>query len=288
MADKPTTPWDEGTPAGTESLAQGDDRIRELKQQLRELLASDHYLPSAGKASNYGYHTVVRLRKQSSDPAAISNIHQLYQKEVSGQTELFLMDDQGNTTQLTSAGELDSSLAVLLTGDQTIAGTKTFSTLPLVPVDDPTQNSEVVSKAFHDDHVSSDPIDHANDSIGTGPLADAAVTLAKLAAGSKVEVGSGEYEGDGSTPRTIAVTSEGAGNTVDLTSGAWLVLVNAQANQSPIIKISPHPSGYSAATSGSWVSNCILDGVATGFTVGDGNPVNANGTTYNYFVLKVA
>jgi hypothetical protein len=39
---------------------------------------------------------------------------------------------------------------VLNTGNQTIAGVKTFSSLPKVPEDDPTADTEVVSKAYLD------------------------------------------------------------------------------------------------------------------------------------------
>jgi len=126
--------WGEAIPDGSEARSLGDDRIRELKYAIRERLAIDHeaYADEAGH-SYVGYHTVVHFTQQSS-PTKLADIGQLYCKDVTGTTELFYTDEAGNEKQLTTAGKLNiaATEAVLLTGDQTVAGVKSFSSTPLM------------------------------------------------------------------------------------------------------------------------------------------------------------
>lgn len=44
--------WDEATPAGSESIGLGDDRIRSLKTAIREGLSNEHVWPSDGSTLN--------------------------------------------------------------------------------------------------------------------------------------------------------------------------------------------------------------------------------------------
>lgn len=46
--------WDEATPAGSESIGQGDNRIRSMKTDLRTALDDEHAFPSSGGTA--GYH----------------------------------------------------------------------------------------------------------------------------------------------------------------------------------------------------------------------------------------
>jgi len=48
--------WDEATPPGTEARSLGDDRIRELKIQLRERLATEHSAINGGSGSDLLMH----------------------------------------------------------------------------------------------------------------------------------------------------------------------------------------------------------------------------------------
>jgi len=141
MADKPSISWDESNPSGTQARSLGDNRIREFKTQVREVLEEDHVMDSSGQDTDWGYHKKVTLPELAEAPAYIANAGLLYTKETSGKTELFFEDGDGNEIQLTSGGALN---AALLNGDQTITGIKTYSTgivapeALTIPTDEPT------------------------------------------------------------------------------------------------------------------------------------------------------
>ncbi len=59
----PTVSWDETTPAGSDDRSQGDDRIRELKTQLREVIGVDHDFPSSGQDAGNGQHLQVTFQE---------------------------------------------------------------------------------------------------------------------------------------------------------------------------------------------------------------------------------
>jgi len=61
----PTTQWDENAPAGTDSIASGDNEIRTMKQQVREVVAVDHEFTSSQTASTGGQHLQVTLQNQT-------------------------------------------------------------------------------------------------------------------------------------------------------------------------------------------------------------------------------
>ena len=80
----------------------------------------------------------------------------LYVQEVSGELELFFDSNDPDTApdpvQLTSGGLLNIN-AVTLTGDQTIAGEKTFSTIPKIPTTTPDDDAQVVCVKSVDDKI---------------------------------------------------------------------------------------------------------------------------------------
>lgn len=106
MADKPTIAWDETSPAGSQSRALGDDRIRELKTQLREVIAEDHNMASSGQSATTGQHNKATLLVNADDPTEQGDAGIVYTKDVNGKAELFYKDEDGNEIQLTSAGKL--------------------------------------------------------------------------------------------------------------------------------------------------------------------------------------
>ena len=156
-----TNSWDETKPAGTRAPTLGDDDIREFKQQVRERLAVDHdYRSSEAGAESVtvptgtiGYHVKVTLTERAADPTNVANAGILYTKDDGGDTELYWEDDSGNVKQLTKDGALNiaATEAVLLTGDQTIAGVKTFSSSPIVPT--PTTDYQAATKKYMDDNA---------------------------------------------------------------------------------------------------------------------------------------
>lgn len=111
MADIPVVAWDESSPDGSQGRSLGDDRIREMKTQIREILEVDHVMSSSGQGSTWGQHNKVTLQEQASDPTYQTNTIILYSKEVSSKAELHYIDEDGNTMQLTSGGDFIGGFA---------------------------------------------------------------------------------------------------------------------------------------------------------------------------------
>lgn len=100
----PTTSWDENTPAGSDNISQGDDRIRELKTQIREVINVDHDFPSSGQATDVGQHKQVTLQEQSDLGTGAVNATILGSQTASGKGELVYTDEDDNDVQITSGG----------------------------------------------------------------------------------------------------------------------------------------------------------------------------------------
>lgn len=144
-----TETHDETKPAGSRARSLGDDDIREFKRCIRERLAIDHiFLDNEAGEDAIGIHKQVTMRALVADPTAYDDVGYLYLKDVSGALELFYEDADGNVIQITDAGALNSG-AVLLSGNQTVAGIKTFSSSPIVPT--PTTNMQAATKKYADD-----------------------------------------------------------------------------------------------------------------------------------------
>ena len=122
-----------GVPAGSESPRQGDDRMRALARAIIELAAVDHAVGTptgtAYDSDDAGKHDRVTLvTVESTKPTLTANDKgMLYLKGTP--PELFYEDSAGNEKQLTTAGKLNvaATEAVLLTGNQTVAGIKTLT-----------------------------------------------------------------------------------------------------------------------------------------------------------------
>lgn len=111
--------WDETSPAGTQDISLGDDRIREFKTQFRERFAVDHHA-SAADDGNTGYHEKTTLINQASDPAQVASALILYSKTAAGVRELFSRHETAALQQLTLNGKLwlsALSIAGISTGD---------------------------------------------------------------------------------------------------------------------------------------------------------------------------
>jgi hypothetical protein len=145
-------------PAGTDSPTEGDDVIRSDKSGWQERLNVDHFFEESanliddldcGKHRQVTFYGVL-----AEDPTLETGETAFYTKTVSGISELFWKDSAGSVKQLSSGGKINISAleAVLLTGDQTIAGVKTFNSPP-VSATQPTTDSQVANKAYVDDTV---------------------------------------------------------------------------------------------------------------------------------------
>jgi microcystin-dependent protein len=105
LADIPTVSWDETSPPDDQNRSLGDNRITEIKTQIREILAADHEFIYTGQGTEWGYHNKVTLITGTSDPTAVADCIILYAKDVNSKAELHFIDEDSNTMQLTSAGD---------------------------------------------------------------------------------------------------------------------------------------------------------------------------------------
>lgn len=104
MANVPTTSWSETSPAGGDNLSAGDNRIREMKTQIREVIDVDHDFPSSGQAADVGQHKKMTLQEQADLGSGAEGVPILGAQTVSGKAELVFTDEDDNDIQLTSNG----------------------------------------------------------------------------------------------------------------------------------------------------------------------------------------
>jgi len=112
-----TYTFDVTTPAGNTKISLGDDRIREMKQALRERLDNDHFWKKDESdqvsSTDAGYHRKVTLLNYDDNadvdaPTNAADTVILYCKNATDSEEaskscLFAMDEDGNVVQLTGA-----------------------------------------------------------------------------------------------------------------------------------------------------------------------------------------
>lgn len=103
--------WNESYPAGSTPANELDTAITQgVKRALRERLAVDHEFESSETSSYIGAHKKVHLVEiQGSDPTNYTDTGYLYLKDANSKAELHWIDEDGNVTQLTSAGKLVGS-----------------------------------------------------------------------------------------------------------------------------------------------------------------------------------
>jgi len=175
-------------PASTgESPRLGDNVIRTLAAAVAELLNIDHYVGS-DSGSGYtedaaGEHKKIKFNAPMTTPTNVTNKGFLYTKDVSGVVELHFLDEAGNEIQLTTGGILNSCN---LTGSQTVAGVKTFSSFPVTPSSAPTTDYHAANKKYVDDQV---------DTQNMTPAAYAGGQSVTFANGLIIKVGQGDALG---------------------------------------------------------------------------------------------
>jgi hypothetical protein len=102
----PTTSWSEITPAGSDQINAGDNRIRELKTQIREVIDVDHDFPSSGQAADVGQHKRVTLQEQADLGSGAVGTTILGSQTVTGKGELVYTDEDDNDVQITTGGKI--------------------------------------------------------------------------------------------------------------------------------------------------------------------------------------
>jgi hypothetical protein len=139
-----SNPIDVATPEGTESIGNGDDRIREFKDGVQELLSVDHeasLTETSIDSVDSGCHNKITLLEQGSDPSAQTgvdtNFGLLYTKKDTGGTdrsELFWKDESDNVLMLTSASRIDITTNFLLNNNYITAQTVGDTTTEIIKI----------------------------------------------------------------------------------------------------------------------------------------------------------
>lgn len=104
-----TRTWDaayEAIPEDDDDALEGAQRIRHIKEDLRERLEVDHSLDGD---THDGKHNKVTLRTVAA-PTLDTGDMAVYAKTVSGKPELFVKDSDGNEIQITTTGSINAAL----------------------------------------------------------------------------------------------------------------------------------------------------------------------------------
>lgn len=99
----------EAIPPNSEDARLGAQRIRELKNDIRERLDVDH---SWIGDANDGYHNQVTLLALATDPNAATSVGTLYTKVNSGVTEVYFKSSNGAVVQLSNSISPNSNVIV--------------------------------------------------------------------------------------------------------------------------------------------------------------------------------
>lgn len=142
-----TNDWVDTTPIDHTKFKNAPGAIRQVRVDVEERLMNMFYGWISGEVSADEGVKNLPFRYQAADPGATANKIKVYSKQVTGKTELFMQDEDGHVIQLTAGGILN---AVNLTGDQTVAGIKTLSSIPILPASNPTTDNQAVRKAYVD------------------------------------------------------------------------------------------------------------------------------------------
>lgn len=102
----PSTSWNENVPDGSEVASLGDDRIRELKTQTREVVDIDHQFNSSGQDADNGKHKKVSLLEQADLGSGAQGKPILGAQTTGGKAELVFTDEDDNDVQITNAGNI--------------------------------------------------------------------------------------------------------------------------------------------------------------------------------------
>lgn len=114
MSSYPSVSWDETSPAGNTNASLGDNRIRELKTQIREIIDVDHDFPSSGQATDNGQHKRVTLQEQADLGTGAVGTTILGSQTIATKGELVYTDEDDNDIQLTKAGVAYPSQSTVL------------------------------------------------------------------------------------------------------------------------------------------------------------------------------
>lgn len=99
----------EASPADSDNVSEGAERMRDLKVAVSERLDEDHYFDTAGTDADHGEHRKITFHAPISTPSNVANKAFLYSKDVSSKTELHWEDEDGDEVQLTAGGAMSTA-----------------------------------------------------------------------------------------------------------------------------------------------------------------------------------
>lgn len=174
---------------------------------------------------------------------------------------------------LSGLGDNDHPQYVLMSGDQTVAGVKTFSSFPVTPSSAPSSNYQVSNKKYVDDLIGawqsytvSWTAATTNPSIGNGTLAGRYVQIGKtVICNITLVMGSTTTYGSGKWMFSLPVTAKSSGLTY---LGKWvivdagttyyegnLILYSAGSNVEFFIRNQNAADEFNSTTPISWAEN---------------------------------
>lgn len=119
----PATSWDETAPSGSDNLSQGDNKIRELKAQIREVVDIDHQFNSSGQDADNGKHTQVSLLEQADLGTGAEGKPILGAQTTDGRAELMFTNEDNTDIQITDGAFLGGDSTNFTTNDVHVDGT---------------------------------------------------------------------------------------------------------------------------------------------------------------------
>jgi hypothetical protein len=247
----PTVALNEDSPAGSAYIRGGDDRIREYKLQVREILEIDHFFPSSGQSDACGQHKRITLL-EATDIGAIpatwvgteSTVFLGAQTEA-GKPELCYRDEDDTDVILTDVGKIALQNGRLPNQTYLIARNQAgaanvnifkvnasdiieFATFPITPSAAPDADYEVANKKYIDDKF---PVNLASGVTGTLPAANGGTGKTVMNVGRVAYTGNNQVVSLGvahsDTTYIVLVQVEGS-----VTSGEMEIIVSSKATGS--------------------------------------------------------
>jgi len=217
----PSVALNEDSPAGSAFVRGGDDRIREFKTQVREILTIDHFFPSSGQSDACGRHKRITLI-EATDIGAIpgtwvgtESTAILGAQTVSGKPELCFTNEDDWDVIITDGQKIALQNSRLPNNTYLIgrnaAGAANvnmfkvnasdiieFATFPITPSAAPDADYEVANKKYIDDMKSTTAVADKIPVMGTsGYMPDASVDTTAL------KTATGEVSGTSWTSYTL-------------------------------------------------------------------------------------
>lgn len=110
----PSVSWAENSPAGSDNISLGDNRIREMKTQIREVIDVDHQFNSTGQDADNGKHNQVSLLEAEDIGTGATGKPILGAQTIAGVPELVYTTEDDTDIQITKAGVLKPSTSTVL------------------------------------------------------------------------------------------------------------------------------------------------------------------------------